>query len=153
MNKRARQFFVKWIEAKYSLGVDLKQDQYHYNIIREMDIFQAIKNVPNVPNVWMVPGSYHLEIPSVPISNRGGIREITQPWGPTVTFKVQSRAVQTPTLIDERGAPKLWGDPKIMQAIKTALNTSLGQYIHAVGVEYDTDSDNGTYDVTITTKR
>lgn len=146
MNKMARQFFVKWVEAKYSFGVDLKQDQNHYNIIREMDIFQAIKSVPNV---WMVQGSYDIEIPT-PSSQNVGLVEIREPWGPTVTFKFQTRTAQTYQYNGNWNQPDSRGDPNVTKAVEAALTKSLGQYIHTVGITY---SDNGIYDVTIVTNR
>ena len=148
MNKQARKFFVKWIEAKYSLGVDPKQDQHHYNIIREMDIFQAIKSVPNV---WMVQGSYEIEYPNVPTTNWGGVADVVQPWGPTITFKFQTKTAQPYQYNGYTVTPDERGDPNTTKAVSDALMKSLGQYIHGqVGITYE---DNGLYDVTITTKR
>lgn len=148
MNRQQRERFFKRIEAKYSISVDLKQDPHHYNAIREMDIFNAVKTIANI---MMLPESYSIEYPTPAHSNIGHV-EVREPWGPTVTFQYKSKLPPDQYQLNGKqyATTPTSGDPNLITQVESQLKSTLGAYIYNVGTDY---KGNGVYEVTITTKR
>lgn len=143
MNKNQRDKFLKIVEAKYSMAqvIDPWEKKPSIpkpmpHIINELEILQAIKNVPGV---MLFPHTYRAEIPQE-------VNYVTRPWGPTITF-VYGTAPVPENL-------RQIGDLNIMNQVEEQLKTKLDLYIHAISTEYQGRNTTGqsTYEVTITQK-
>jgi len=136
--------FLTRLENKYSLAAQLGGE---YKTITEFQIFNSLKNLPNL---YMLAGSYTIEYPKASMQNAGHI-EVAEPWGPTVTFKYKSKEPPTKSTVDGK---EYWntpsgGDAALTKKVETQLTTTLKD-IYSIGTEYQ---GNGVYQVDITVKK